>query len=123
MITPSATLAQPTHPNQQTRNLLALGVLAAWFILILVMGLQGSFQGQPSSPPLGILLAAVVPPALFGLAYKALPEFRNFALGVDLRLLTALQAWRVIGVMFLVLHAFDLLPALFAYPAGLGDVA
>lgn len=31
-------------------------------------------------------------------------------LGIDLRLLTAIQGWRVIGGMFLVLYAFDLLP-------------
>ena len=38
-------------------------------------------------------------------------------------MLTAAQSWRVIGGMFIFLWAFDLRPALFAFPAGLGDVA
>jgi hypothetical protein len=33
-----------------------------------------------------------------------------------------MQAWRVIGAMFLVLMAFRLLPGIFAWPAGIGDV-
>ena len=32
-----------------------------------------------------------------------------------------MQSWRVIGVMFLALYAFGLLPGLFAWPAGVGD--
>jgi hypothetical protein len=31
--------------------------------------------------------------------------------------------WRVVGFTFLTLTAFDVLPGLFAWPAGLGDVA
>jgi hypothetical protein len=41
---------------------------------------------------------------------------------LDLRLLTALQGGRVIGFVFLALYAHGLLPGLFAWPAGLGDV-
>src|SRR5262249_1717957 len=41
----------------------------------------------------------------------------------DLRWLTAVQGWRVVGAMFLALYAFGLLPGLFAWPAGLGDSA
>ncbi len=60
---------------------------------------------------------------LFGLVYRLSRRFRAFALGIDLRLLTAMQAWRVIGIMFLALYAFGSLPGLFAWPAGLGDAA
>ena len=34
-----------------------------------------------------------------------------------------MQTWRVLGGTFLFLYAFDLRPALFAFPAGLGDMA
>lgn len=37
--------------------------------------------------------------------------------------MTSLQAWRVAGFVFLPLLLFDHLPGLFAWPAGLGDVA
>lgn len=33
-----------------------------------------------------------------------------------------MQAWRVIGGVFLVLYAYGLLPGLFAWPAGAGDM-
>jgi hypothetical protein len=45
------------------------------------------------------------------------------ALAIDLRWLTAIQGWRVLGAMFPVVYAFGLLPGLFAWPAGLGDAA
>jgi hypothetical protein len=50
-------------------------------------------------------------------------RLRDFALAIDLRWLTAIQGWRVIGVMFLAIYAYGLLPGLFAWPAGLGDAA
>ncbi len=41
-----------------------------------------------------------------------------FVLSADLRLLTAIQAWRAGGPGFLALYAHGLLPGLFAVPAG-----
>src|SRR5207237_4965721 len=63
------------------------------------------------------------PPLLFAIAYRVSPGFRAFVLGLDLRWLTAVQSWRVIGIMFLAFYAFGLLPGLFAWPASIGDVA
>src|SRR5262245_53923728 len=98
-------------------------VLGVWFLLMLAAGFAGWFQAGPGEPPIGVPLAIVVPPALFALAYRSSRRLRDFALSVDLRLITALQAWRVIGGTFLVLYIFDLLPGLFAYPAAIGDLA
>jgi hypothetical protein len=98
----------------------ALGV---WFLIVLVAGSRGVFVTPPSRPPLPVLLAILAPLLLFAMVYRWSPRFRAFALGLDLRTLTALQAWRVLGAMFLALYAFDLLPGLFAWPAGIGDVA
>jgi hypothetical protein len=47
----------------------------------------------------------------------------NYLLGLDLRLLVAAQRWRVIGIAFLFALAFDQLPAGFAVPSGVGDIA
>ncbi len=104
------------------RILSVLVILAVWFLVVLAAGSAGAFVSAPSQPPLPILLALAAPLFLFAVAYRALPSFRRWALGIDLRLLTALQGWRVIGVMFLALYAFGLLPGLFAWPAGVGDV-
>lgn len=91
-------------------------------MLILVAGSRDVFVAGPSRPPLPLLVAVVGPPALFALGYRLSRRFRDYVLGIDLRVLTAVQTWRVIGGVFLVLYAFGLLPGLFAWPAGLGDV-
>ena len=98
-------------------------VLGVWFLSILYAGFAGWFQAGPGQPPIGVPLAIAVPPALFALAYRSSRGLRELVLSVDLRLITALQAWRVIGGGFLVLYIFGLLPGLFAYPAALGDLA
>lgn len=102
---------------------LAMSIVAAWLAAVVLGGAAGVFEPGPSRPPLPILGALAVPLGIFGLAYALSPRFRDFALSLDLRMLTAAQSWRVIGGMFLFLWAFDLRPALFAFPAGLGDVA
>ena len=86
------------HPGMVTR--LAL-IGAIWLLAIIVAGSAGVFEAGRGRPPLPLLAA----------------------LGLDLRLLTAVQTWRVLGGTFLFLYAFNLRPALFAFPAGLGDMA
>ena len=98
-------------------------IVAAWLAAVVLGGAAGMFETGPSRPPLPILAALAVPLGIFASAYALWPHFRDFALALDLRLLTAVQAWRVLGGMFVFLWAFDLRPALFAFPAGLGDVA
>jgi hypothetical protein len=98
------------------------GVVIAWALVALVLNVLGVFVNRPDRPPLALLVSVVGPPVLFVVAYALSPGVRALALGLDLRLLTAMQAWRVIGAMFLVLMAFGLLPGTFAWPAGVGDL-
>jgi hypothetical protein len=98
-------------------------IVAAWLLAVVLGGAAGLFESGPARPPLPILAALAVPLGIFSLAYALSPRFRDFVLSLDLRMLTAAQSWRVIGGMFMFLWAFDLRPALFAFPAGLGDVA
>jgi len=105
------------------RPILLAATLATWLAAVVAFGAAGAFEATATRPPIGVMLAIAVPPLLFALLYRLRPGFRAFALGIDLRWLTAIQAWRVIGVMFLAFYAFDLLPGLFAWPAGLGDAA
>jgi len=44
-------------------------------------------------------------------------------LSLDLRLIAGMQAWRWAGLGLLSLYAHNVLPAVFALPAGLGDMA
>jgi hypothetical protein len=98
-------------------------ILAIWFAGIVALAAADAFAGAPTQPPLGIFLAIVLPPLLFALLYRLSGRVRAFALAIDLRWLTAIQGWRVIGGMFLVLYVFGLLQGLFAWPAGVGDLA
>ncbi|MCZ6606984.1 MAG: hypothetical protein O7A64_04875, partial [Alphaproteobacteria bacterium] len=70
-----------------------------------------------------VLLSVAVPIAIFLAVFAASRGFRDFVLSLDIRVATTLQAWRIIGFAFLMLYAHGVLPGLFAWPAGLGDVA
>jgi hypothetical protein len=104
-----------------TSRPMIISALAAWFLIVLMAGHAGVFDAGPGRPPLPILIAIAGPLILFAILYRVSAAFQRFVLGVDLRWLTVMQSWRVIGVMFLALYAFDLLPGLFAWPAGVGD--
>jgi hypothetical protein len=97
--------------------------LALWLGLVFLLGTQGAFVGSAGSPPLPIFFGFAIPLALFFAAYFGWSTFRTFILGADLRLVTAIQAWRWAGLGFLSLYTYGVLPGLFAFPAGLGDMA
>ena len=98
-------------------------ILAVWFAIAYVVGSSGILV--PPTPqvfqPVG--LTVVIPLLIFAAAYLGIPRFRQFILTQDIRWLTGLQHWRVLGFTFLALYAFNVLPGLFAWPAGIGDVA
>lgn len=116
------TFSQPTE-NHSSVTLLVKVVLAIWFALVFLLGANEAFVRLPGEPPFPILLGATVPLAVFVVAYLRSGAFRAAILAADLPLLTAIQAWRAGGLGFLALHAHGVLPGLFAWPAGLGDIA
>jgi hypothetical protein len=64
-----------------------------------------------------------VPLLVFFGALRLSQSFRDFVLSIDLRFIAGIQAWRWAGFGFLSLYAYNILPAVFALPAGLGDMA
>jgi hypothetical protein len=98
-------------------------VLGIWLAAVFALGAAGAFVRPPEAPPLPILLGVTLPIAAFLFAYRAFPAFRDYVLSADLRLLTAIQGWRAGGLGFLALYVHGVLPGLFAWPAGLGDIA
>lgn len=107
---------------QATTTSLVGAVLALWFVLVFFLGEQGVFVQPQEAPPIPILLGVSVPLLVFLAAYLRSEAFRQLVLTADLRVLTAIQAWRAGGLSFLALYAHDVLPGLFAWPAGLGDI-
>jgi hypothetical protein len=98
--------------------------LAAWLAVVVILGARGAFgAGAPGQPPIPVFAGAVVPLILFAAAVRASQAFRDFLLALDVRLIVGMQAWRYAGFGFVALYANHVLPGLFAWPAGLGDMA
>jgi len=108
------------RPNLRSVVFLALAV---WFGFVFFLASQGAFVARVGSPPLPIFFGVAIPLTLFFAAYFGLKWFRDFILGADLRFVAAIEAWRWAGLGFLSLYANGILPGLFAFPAGLGDMA
>lgn len=102
---------------------IAVGLFGLQFIAAYIIGVGGYLKndGLFIFPPIAI--TAFIPVALFLAAYVFSSRFKEFVLAQDLKLLTTIQLWRVMGFGFLLLWSFDILPALFAFPAGVGDFA
>jgi hypothetical protein len=98
-------------------------VLTAWFLLVVSLGAVGAFVSRPGTPPLGIAVGVGAPLLLFVAWLRLSQSFHDFVLSLDLRLIAGIQAWRWAGLGFLALYAYNVLPGIFALPAGLGDMA
>jgi hypothetical protein len=100
-----------------------VGVLAVWFGVVFLLAYRGAFAAGEGSLPLPISYGIVIPLGLFVAAYLGWTPFRDFILGADPRFVTAIQAWRWAGGQFFWLYTWGVLPGLFAFPAGFGDMA
>jgi hypothetical protein len=121
----SATVLPGPVESQPTGSirLVVILVLAVWFVLTLSLGAIGAFVGRPGTPPIAIAVGVGAPLLLFFAWLRLSQSFRQFLLSLDLRLIAGIQAWRWAGLGFLSLYAHDVLPAMFALPAGIGDMA
>ncbi len=98
-------------------------LLVAWFTLALSASALHVFENGSNRIGVGVGIAASVPLVLFSLWFSFSKEFRQFALSLNPTILTSLQASRLIGFSFVLLEARGVLPAVFALPAGYGDMA
>lgn len=105
---------------------LAIGILVLWLAMSIAASALLIFKADSKysiNPPLPLGLAVVVPILGFVLWFAASPGFRQFALSLNVRVLTLAQSWRIGGFVFLILYAHGILPGVFALPAGWGDMA
>jgi hypothetical protein len=98
-------------------------LLLFWLVLVLILGADDAFSGGPGALPLPILAGVLVPILVFLIALWTLGSFRDFVMSIDLPVMAGIQAWRFAGLGFIALYAYGVLPGLFAWPAGLGDMA
>jgi hypothetical protein len=95
--------------------------LAGWAATVTMLGRRGAFA-QPdgiSVPPIGIALLAAF--AMMVVAFSASAALRS--LFTNQQHLIRLNVWRLLGVVFLLLMLDGQMPALWALPAGIGDIA
>ena len=119
----TSVLHSPTASSRSGIRLIVLLVLAIWFVAVVTLGAKGAFLGKPGAPPVVLGIGVTAPLLAFFAWLRLSPAFRDFILSLDLRLTTAMHAWRWAGMGFLFLYAYDALPGPFALPAGLGDMA
>jgi hypothetical protein len=81
------------------------GILAIWLVVVFVVGVAVGFVRPPGTPPIPLLIGAVLPLIVFLAAYGGVAAFRAFILAIDPVLATAIQAWRAGGLVFLALYA------------------
>jgi len=116
----------PAESQSSWRGGIRLAVaiaLSAWLLIVVSLGAVGAFVGPPGTPPLPIAIGVTAPLIVFFVSLRFSQSFREFVLSLDLRLIAGMQAWRWAGLGFLSLYAHKVLPAVFALPAGLGDMA
>lgn len=99
----------------------ALGiVLFVWFFAVVGLGRSGFFAQNPLLAPnmvFGWLVLFEVLRRVFSVMIKKIV--------VDIPMMTwliSIQTYRILGISFLTLHAQGLLPAVFAFSAGYGDI-
>jgi hypothetical protein len=98
-------------------------VIFFWLVLAFILGANQTFVREPGVPPLPILAGVLIPIFVFLIAFWSAGSFRDFVMSLDLQLAAGMQAWRFAGLGFIALYAYGILPGLFAWPAGLGDMA
>jgi hypothetical protein len=101
---------------------LVTGLIVAWFLFALSASALHSFSNDANRIGVTVGIAALAPMVLFSLWFAASEGFRRFTLSLDPVILTSAQSWRMIGFTFVLLEAHGVLPAIFALPAGYGDM-
>ena len=97
-------------------------LLTLWVAVVAAVGVADGFSTD-GEIPWPVLLAVAVPLAGFAALYGLSRSLRNAVLALDPRMVLGIQLWRVVGAAFLFGWAAGDLPAGFAVPAGVGDIA
>jgi hypothetical protein len=111
------------HVTDKRVMTVAGAVLLLWLAVALILGANDAFARGPGALPLPILAGFLTPILVFLIAFWAVRPFRDFVMSIDLPVMAGIQAWRFAGLGFIALYVYGVLPGLFAWPAGIGDMA
>lgn len=111
-----------SSPARSTARRLA-AVLVLWLAVDVALGAAGAFAASPQTWVPFIALGIAVP-IVVGVALLARPgAVQRFVDSLPLQRLIGVQVYRAAGVIFLIAWAAGRMPAAFALPAGIGDIA
>jgi hypothetical protein len=96
--------------------------IIAWFALAVILAGLGAYRGAPDRIPT-IQYGVVIPIVLGVWLFLRSKAVQGLVDAVPQSWLVSIQLYRALGVIFVILYASGQLPALFAWPAGLGDIA
>jgi hypothetical protein len=113
--------ALPGARARQSRWIIGSAVVAAaWLVGVFLLGAAGVFRNDVLPPRIPMALVATLLP---GYLLLLSPTFRRIVAAVPQHWLIGIQAFRILGSVWLVRYFEGQLPGLFALPAGIGDVA
>lgn len=109
--------------GERSRAVLAIGgVLTAWFALAVWLARLDVYHATADGLPT-VAFGIFIPIAIGALALARSQTLARIVAAVPQTYLVSVQFYRALGAIFLILWAGGLLPGLFAWPAGAGDVA
>ncbi len=103
----------PSHPR------LYQGIILLWFVIACALGASGRLTTLRPPVPQLVLIGLTVSLIAAG---AAIPGFRVWLAGLNLRQIIALHVTRFVGIYFLILYGRGELPYAFAVPGGWGDI-
>jgi hypothetical protein len=109
-------------PLDTARRAQAAIALFAWFAAVVALGATGALDADTGLGPAGVGIAVALPFAVLAVA-GAHPRLLASAIeALPVELLIGVNALRIFGLFFILLHAAGRLPDPFASSAGWGDV-
>ncbi|HEY7665982.1 MAG TPA: hypothetical protein VH934_22925 [Xanthobacteraceae bacterium] len=92
-------------------------VLVIWLVGVMLLAANGLFRADAPRIPIALLTTLAA-----GYLLLLSPTFRAIISGIPQHWLIGIQTFRILGGVFLVRYLQGELPAVFAIPAGVGDV-
>jgi len=110
--------ALPGDKSRRLRwTLVSAAVFASWLVGIVLLAANDVFRADAPRIPVALLSTLAV-----GYLFLLSRTFREIVAGIPQHWLIAVQTFRILGGVFLVRYFQGQLPAIFAVPAGVGDV-
>jgi hypothetical protein len=121
----AAIAGQRTSLSPKTKTIMPIVVaafLASWFAIAILVGDGSNFRIPPESRRGVSALVALIPFVIAVIALFASKNLRAINTATPNAWLISIQTYRVAGIMFVYpFLSYGILPAGFAYPAGIGD--